>query len=956
MDALTRDPPEPSGTAAPSAARAAGCTVDRSETLRAAQRFAELNRARRRRALLATPPAQRIFLELLPLLFHVNHPALPGFCDRHTPVGIARYRPSARTCALARRIARSFSGVRRRSNARELDALYLMGSTGSLAQGPGSDLDIWLCHRADLDPGALPALRAKADAVSAWAARLGLEAHIFLMSADEFRERGADRLSSESSGSAQHRLLLDEFYRSAVLLAGRAPIWWLVPAGHEEDYSRYVATLLERRFVRAEDYIDFGSVAAIEAAEFFGATLWQLSKAIAAPYKSLLKLMLLEAYAADFPTPDLVSTRLKRAVHEGCTDPDRLDGYLLVLRRIEEHLLRIGDHERLDLARRCLYRKVGHALSRPPPPRPDWRYRLLESLSREWGWERSRFALLDGRRRWRIEQALAERRTLVNALRASYRHLSVFARAHAEVAMLSERDMTLLGRKLFAAFEQKAGKIDIVARDRPRALLEERLHLRLVEPDSGQPYWRLATARGSTESPRLVPVKRGWTPLELIAWAHFNGLLGPATRVEVEARGHDLEGRDVAEVGEFLRRHFAPTLVRCSADVEELARMPHLLAVGAVINLGLDPLGALARNGHWVATRRTDPLSFSGGHEVLVREIDYLAITSWHEALTFKHQGMEGLLACLCEHLRWIERGQHAQPTPPPVHCCTPRHGELIGQRIEELFADVSGWFTAPGAARRRRYVLRGGDSYYVLLATPELVSHEFSGDEAGLGDLLASANPEFTAVTFDRRALDDDLLARVYALNRPEVVQLFFLPEGGEARILLLDERGSLFRDTVPFHSAESLLSQFQRFFDALSLRRQTIEGGGALAVEYHRVTRSREHGYRLERSEWSAERAGAHYCDLRVIGELVGGETVFTVYCDGVEFSTQEHGLRLFEAVTRHILARRKSGERYPVYITDIDLSQLPRADGAGRQTVHYLDYKRRIERRLNRALHQG
>jgi adenylate cyclase class 1 len=44
-----------------------------------------------------------------------------------------------------------------------------------------------------------------------------------------------------------------------------------------------------------------------------------------------------------------------------------------------------------------------------------------------------------------------------------------------------------------------------------------------------------------------------------------------------------------------------------------------------------------------------------------------------------------------------------------------------------------------------------------------------------------------------------------------------------------------------------------------------------------------------------------------------------------------------------------------RYPIYITDIDLShRLAGVAGADQlQTVHYLEYKKLIEDQLNRAL---
>ncbi len=82
---------------------------------------------------------------------------------------------------------------------------------------------------------------------------------------------------------------------------------------------------------------------------------------------------------------------------------------------------------------------------------------------------------------------------------------------------------------------------------------------------------------------------------------------------------------------------------------------------------------------------------------------------------------------------------------------------------------------------------------------------------------------------------------------------------------------------------------------------------------------------------------------------------DTVYTIYCEDREFSSLEFGPRLFQAVSRHILLRRSSGEDYPIYITDIDLSPTLMVDTEAKslQTIDYLSYKKIIEEKLHEAL---
>ena len=52
------------------------------------QRFQRLHRERLRRIRQEVRPSQQEFLDLLALLFHINHPMLPGYVNSEVPIGI----------------------------------------------------------------------------------------------------------------------------------------------------------------------------------------------------------------------------------------------------------------------------------------------------------------------------------------------------------------------------------------------------------------------------------------------------------------------------------------------------------------------------------------------------------------------------------------------------------------------------------------------------------------------------------------------------------------------------------------------------------------------------------------------------------------------------------------------------------------------------------------------------
>ena len=187
--------------------------IDRKALTTLRNRFMAINRSRLQRVLQALPARQYNVLQLIPLLFDVNHPLLPGYVARSTPHGLTGYVPEPNILHTAQTLTRSFSYRRHPAGfSAEIQSLYLMGSGGTIAQSDQSDLDIWVCHAPQLSHGAVAELAAKCQLITDWAATQGCEAHFHLVNPASFSLGDRDNaLSIEDCGSTQHYLLLDEF-------------------------------------------------------------------------------------------------------------------------------------------------------------------------------------------------------------------------------------------------------------------------------------------------------------------------------------------------------------------------------------------------------------------------------------------------------------------------------------------------------------------------------------------------------------------------------------------------------------------------------------------------------------------------------------------------------------------------------------------------------------------------
>jgi adenylate cyclase class 1 len=950
--------------------------VDRKTLKTIKQRFLQVNNARLARTRSALGARQQIFLDLLPMFFHVNHPMLPGYVSHQTPCGLAEYNPDQHDIQKAQRLARSFTYRGQTTMPRQISALFLMGSCGTVAQSEKSDLDIWVCHASTLNTEQSLQLRQKSDAISRWALSMGLEAHFFLMDDEKFRLGERESLSTEDCGSAQHYLLLDEFYRTGLLLAGRIPIWWLIPPEEEIHYDYYAKTLRDKRFIRKDATLDFGGVGQIPAGEFIGAGVWQLYKAIDSPYKSVLKILLTEVYAAEFPEVEPLSTAFKRAIYNNQLDIDELDPYVVVYRKLEHYLLARKEFNRLELVRRCFYFKVGKALSRPSRTNSkSWQRQLMERLVAEWRWPREQLYNLDARNKWKVERVIAEQKELVRELTNSYRYVLEFARRTRASAMINSHEMTILGRKLYAAFERKAGKIEWINPGIATNLVEDNLtFFQLKSAKDDQPVWVVSTdslmprIMNASDLERARPIKRADELSTLLAWCHFNGLLDSNTRLNIIEGEHGVTEYELHSIARSLQQKL-PVAKQYSDEVdgrhERFSQPMRPIRLQLFINVGIDPLAQMRNQGIERLSSRTDSLGYSGLRENLVLSVEQILLNSWGEVSSRHYDGQHALIRCLRDYLQMLPPGSGNALPELDIRCFCPTRATAIALRVEELFRDIAACYYSGTRPANSRYILEIQREYFVLQFDDQRPRIELAGNYSELLKHLGKAQPNYSPLVLDRYCLQGSLLHLIAQCAQPDQIQIFYQRNDNLADVYIHDEMGSLYHYSTPFFDEPSLLSPLDQFIQSTLFRRSS-ESGQFIAdvakdfdlktfeIEYYEITGS-NHSLQLSRRNIGNEIISGNFFNVQAIGDQdFDGQILFNIYCDQQEFTELELGAELFNTTARFILSRRNSRERYPCYITDLDLSRcVIGVPGQSIQTIHYLYYKQKLEKSLNHAL---
>ena len=616
---------------------------------------------------------------IFPLLLHFNIPSLPGYIQGNVPKGIWQFEPTEEHHLLSQKL---FSNKLPENDLldSEIIGLYAMGSTSSIGQCSESDLDIWICYSHKLAPERVELLDKKSWEITFWAESLGVELNFFLIPDNKFRIKNKSALSNDACGSSQHMLLLDEFYRSSLRVAGKCILWRQIPHQHEYHYDEYVKELRETGGINPDDWLDLGGLACVPAEELFGATLWQLYKGIDHPYKATLKTILMEAYSWEYPNTELISTSYKKSFQEQDFYDEHLDSYCLMLSKVSDYLISTNDLQRLELVRVCFYFKTEEMMSKySDDENTAWRRTILDKLIKQWGWTDNQIADLDNRNNWKIREVQQANGLLLDALMLSYRNLIKFARNNNISESISAEDIGILSRKLYAAHETLPGKVDIINPNISPNLVEENLSfIQIPESKNNKIGWYLFNST-------LEPFELATTPSiayspylsKLVAWSYMNGLYEEDTKLHLYNQGSDLVDKNLNQFAKDLYAVF-PIYVPKASD-KALSAPCAIKHLSIFLNVEKDPTR------HWQDTEESelnkiDNVMAYGEHkESLIGSIDFIYRNSWNEVRTLHFNSEFSVV----EALNTILSKMHQDASPPEqidLFCYSRHFSEQICQ------------------------------------------------------------------------------------------------------------------------------------------------------------------------------------------------------------------------------------------------------------------------------------
>ena len=633
-------------------------------------RVLRYNKARIERALTLMPEKHRPLFHVLPFLVHVNHEALPGYVAPLTsgetvPFGINNYsfRPDVEQALQRCFPAQShlFSDIKQIwPRQRAVDALVLMGSVGTIAQTDDSDFDFWVCIDGKrFSTTELTLLQQKLTAIEKWAdSTFGIEVHFFLSEIDKVKQNDFGVAEGESAGSAQALFLKAEFYNTNIVVAGKAPFWWLTPEKTTEKQYQAIYNSLEKGGSPDVDwFMDLGHLERLDASELFGAAIWQLGKAMDSPFKSVLKMAKLEVYLANISHGQPLCNLLKKHVHRGAEAPGHvadIDPYALMFDELIAHYKANGQAEDIAVLQQCLYLKCGCTLSLPlvEGEQANFKRKIMASYAKQWGWSRKLLAHLDNQQDWTFNERVQLSRRIHRFLLKCYRRISKEISHHQQV--MDQKDMTVLGRRLSTYYAKKPDKIEFLRRAFDESLYCEKITIAMRQLKNGNEVWSayagdLLSKSGIIDDSQKVT--QAASAIALMVWLVSSKIIDTNSKVYLDYNYGEVSELDLNDLLKHLCKYFPPVKVS-SLPRNDLLAPERITACFAIVNF---------------PTLR---------QKATVENISILYTTSWGE--TFLRHGSDVL------DTLWYDL-QEVTPKPP-CYVMVPRGNQqarILGEFLE---------------------------------------------------------------------------------------------------------------------------------------------------------------------------------------------------------------------------------------------------------------------------------
>lgn len=486
-------------------------------------------------------PAMRRIVNTIPFLLCINNKKMPGYVEGDVPLGIKNFSLDEDT---KRYLHGRYPGITFHDFERGdfIKMFAVMGSVGTVAYNKKSDLDYWACiHKNAVSKEAFENFKKKVSLVQDWASKeLEVPVHIFINDIEGVKSNIFAEDEEEAFGTTVGAVLKDEFFRSSIIISGKIPFWWVVPSFVKDDeYDALYAQIPDE--MKRDDFIDLGNLYEISKEDFLGAALFQIIKSLGNPFKSILKIGVLEKYLFGKSDSPLLSQKVKMHVLLSRLTNSILDAYLLMFDEVYDYYSQtLGDPAILQILKQNLYLKIDPQLSKylgiKDKKNIPYKVAVMFKYVHDWNWNIKIIQDMDNFDNWEFQRVMHFWDAVKKFMLISYQKIASQYNTLNLKKQMSESDFMLLSRKIKSHFSVEENKIDklITFKDTPA---EPILYIEPINEGIHEVKWRLFKRNRSEKNVFTTTTLRTESDLvKLLVWLTVNNVYDhTVTRINIQS-------------------------------------------------------------------------------------------------------------------------------------------------------------------------------------------------------------------------------------------------------------------------------------------------------------------------------------------------------------------------------------------------------------------------------------
>lgn len=620
------------------------------------QDFLRFNRFKIDRTLVTLSEIDRLIFLVAPRLLHVHQEGLPGYFEGDPPCGIHNFNLNKEAQIAAEKL---FPDIIIRRNPELKPVIHtalLMGSVGSIAQTKKSDLDYTLLiNKKDFTEESMKLFQKKLNLIETWTwDNFNLETHFFINDYEEVKNNIFGESDSESTGSALAKLLKEEMYRTMIIVSGKVPFWLVSPVDCDDDryYQLYEKLLSGQTLLKKEEFIDMGNVDDISQGEFFGGSIWALIKSFKSPFKTLMKMGVLEEYMFGDTKSNLLCHQIKDKYFNDVPYLD-IDPYLGMFERVQKFFTESKSEEEVDALRHAFYLKVGTQVTAEEFEKGSdiWRKSTLIKMLKEWGWSAEKIEKLNQYSNWQMMHKVGLGNRINKILMASYKNISEKNKTlDPSESLITEKDTHLLGRKLFSFYRAAPNKVDNLGALVDGKTAENELTFILEQKSrTDKPEWYLVRGRTRAFLEQIDKediIRKSSTLPFLLAFTVSNNLYSEKTEVLLRSEGDSIKENDLIALLKILK-NFIESVNIAALSNEDLLGEARINQLFLLVDFGNPPPPEITM-GNIRDCKNNDELNqFINKRIERTRSITTIYLTSWGELFCKSYAGLNCMPRCI---------------------------------------------------------------------------------------------------------------------------------------------------------------------------------------------------------------------------------------------------------------------------------------------------------------------